>query len=62
MCEAFADSSCGVKVAIIGVSVVLFVSFFLIGFSVTIVEPLEYGLAYDVNNMSVDKNKLYTSG
>ena len=42
MCEAFADSSCGVKVAIVGVSVVLFVSFFLIGFSVTIVEPVNF--------------------
>lgn len=53
------------KIRIIGLSaigVILFISFFLIGFSVTVLEPLQYGLEYNQKTITLDTGKVWYSG
>lgn len=61
-CDWFKDLAEWKKVLIVFVGVGIFVAFFLIGFSVTVLEPLEYGLEFDENSVSVNTDKLFSSG
>jgi len=45
-----------------GCGIITIVSFFLIGYSVTVLEPLNYGLEYNEKTIQVDISEARTSG
>lgn len=62
MCDFWEEMSTVKKFGIILIGIVVIVSCFLIGFSVTVMGPLYYGLEYDKNSVSVDSGTLHESG
>lgn len=59
MCDFLGNLRTWQKVGLIIIACILFISCFLIGFSVTVLSPLLWGLEYDENAISIDNGTLY---
>jgi len=62
MCDFLDNLKTWQKFGLIIIGFILFISCFLIGFSVTVLSPLLWGLEYDENAIAIDNGTLYESG
>lgn len=58
-CDWFNDLDTWKKWVVVFIPVVLIISCFLIGFSVTVLVPLNYGLLKDNNAVEIETDELY---